>query len=266
MTHPQAEYLKTTRFCDYDHPDIIRQARAVTATLSNDTEKAVAIFYWVRDKILYRVGDWHKRASETLYEREGTCTNAANLFVAMCRAAGLPAGYGVLRVKGKSYFGPVMLPLFRQFMSEESVHIYGAVFLEGRWIQVDPSDDYDFCRATGHFNPTAKLVDWDGRNNAMLHLNPSDILDIACPVASIDDQMLKARKNGKGIRALMGSTYVRFLRANRETVSSCDELQPLFVKYLFRKKFYLYLFWQYLRCVLLFRRMNREPQMVPDIS
>ena len=264
MTFPQATYLTTTWYCDYDHPDVIRQSRAVTGTLSSDTEKAVAIFYFVRDKILYRVGHWQKRASETLSEREGTCTNAANLFVAMCRAVGIPAGYGVLRVKGKSYFGPVMLPLFRQFMTKDSVHIYGTVFLEGRWIQVDPSDDYDFCRATGHFNPTAQLVDWDGRTDAMLPLDPDDIMEAFWPESDINDWMAKSPKNGMGATALMGNTYVRFLRANREPVSSCDELEPLFVTYLLKNRFYLYLCWQYLRCRLVLRGKNRELEMAPD--
>ena len=265
MTFPQATYLTTTWYCDYDHPDVIRQSRAVTGTLSSDTEKAVAIFYFVRDKILYRVGHWQKRASETLSEREGTCTNAANLFVAMCRAVGIPAGYGVLRVKGKSYFGPVMLPLFRQFMTKDSVHIYGTVFLEGRWIQVDPSDDYDFCRATGHFNPTAQLVDWDGRTDAMLPLDPDDIMEAFWPESDINDWMAKSPKNGMGATALMGNTYVRFLRANREPVSSCDELEPLFVTYLLKNRFYLYLCWQYLRCRLVLRGRNPEPEMVQDV-
>lgn len=261
MTYPQAAYLKTSWYCDYDHPDIIRQARAVTATLSSDTDKAVAIFYWVRDKVLYRVGDWQKRASETLNVREGTCTNAANLFVAMCRAVGIPSGYGVLRVKGKSYFGPVMPPLFRRFMNEESVHIYAIVFLNGSWIQVDPSDDYDFCRATGHFNPTAQLVDWDGRNDAMLQIDPVDILSASWPQPDIDEWMAKSPKNGKGSRALLASTYVRFLRANRNPVSSCDELEPMFVRYLMKNKLHLYVYWQYLRCLVFLHRV-----MVPETT
>lgn len=266
MDHSQAAYLKTTRYCDYDHPDVIRQAKAVTATLSSDTEKAVAIFYWVRDKILYRVGHWQKRASETLYEREGTCTNAANLFVAMCRAVGLPAGYGVLRVKGKRYFGPVLPPMFRHFIKDESVHIYGAVFLEGRWVQVDPSDDYDFCRATCHFNPTAQLVDWDGTSDALLHLDPADIIEAYWPVADIEDWMAKSPKNGAGVTALMGNSYVKFLRANRVPVTHCDELEPLFLNHLLKNRFYLYLCWHYLRFVILLRRMKRESMLLFDAS
>ncbi|WP_300675055.1 transglutaminase family protein [Desulfoluna sp.] len=264
MTHPQAAYLKTTLYCDYDHPDVIRQARVVTASLSSDRDKAVAIFYWVRDKILYRVGHWQKRASETLYEREGTCTNAANIFVAMCRAVGIPSGYGVLRVKGKKYFGPVMLPVFRHFIRDESVHIYGVVFLEGRWVRVDPSDDYAFCRATCHFNPTGQLVDWDGQSDALLHLDPADILASFWPEADIETWMKKSPKNGMGTTALLGNTYVKFLRSNRESVASCEELQPLFVKHLLKERFYLYLCWQYLRGLIFFRRIRRDSMTLFD--
>ena len=261
MDHSNADYLKMNWYCDHDHPEVVRQAKFITGHLSTDREKAVAIFYWVRDKVLYRLGFWQKRASETLLKREGTCTNAANLFVAMCRSVGIPAGYGVLNVFGKDYFGPVIPPLFRSYMNKKSVHIYATVFLDDTWLQVDPSDDYAFCRATAQFNPTAKLVEWDGNSHAMLHINAKDIIQITWPIAGIDEWMEKKPKNGGGARGILATSYVTFLRANTIPVASCDELQPLFVTYLRQNRFYLYFYWHYLKCLIILRQM-----VIPNAS
>ena len=163
MSGAMEAYLERNWYCDWDHPAILEVAQDITAGLENDREKAVAIYYWVRDRILYRVGEWQKSASTTLALGEGTCTNKANLLIALCRSVGIPAGFGVMRVYGKQYFGPVLiLRYFGSSSARYRLHIHAAVYIGEKWISVDPSDDVDFCRATSYFNPTGQLVDWDG--------------------------------------------------------------------------------------------------------
>ncbi|MDQ3357003.1 MAG: transglutaminase-like domain-containing protein [Actinomycetota bacterium] len=65
------------------------------------------LYRFVRDEIPYAFGPWGVRASQTLAQGTGTCTNKANLLVALLRAAGIGAAYGVLRVDTQHYFGPI---------------------------------------------------------------------------------------------------------------------------------------------------------------
>jgi hypothetical protein len=211
----------------------------IAGHLKTDTEKAVAIFYWVRDTILYRVGLWNMKASETLAEKKGTCTNAANLFVALLRCHNIPAGYGVMKVFGKKYFGPVMLPMMSRYIAEKSTHIYACVYLEGNWFKVDPSDDYEFCKNTGYFNPTGTLLDWDGSHHAEITFNSDDIINDIYPVAQACSWISRSPKNGKGIKMSIANTYIKFLRSNTVKISKHSQLQPLFIKYLFKNKFSL---------------------------
>jgi len=154
------------------------------------------MFYWVRDNVLYRVGLWNVTAAETLAIREGTCTNKSNLLVALLRARGIPAGYGVMKVYGQKYFGPVAIPMLNRLVSKVSTHVYVAVYLDDKWIKCDPSDDKKLCSKTSHFNYTTTIVDWDGVNNAELNLNQDHIISDDFPIASIDNIMIK--KHGPG--------------------------------------------------------------------
>ncbi len=68
-------------------------ARHLTADAGSEREAAVRLFDFVRDEIPYRFGPWGLCASETLARGEGSCTNKANLLVALLRAAGTAAAY-----------------------------------------------------------------------------------------------------------------------------------------------------------------------------
>jgi transglutaminase-like putative cysteine protease len=70
-------YLEETRFCDTGHPEIEK---------IDKSEYSVRAFYRVRDNTRYYVGQISETASETLARRRGSCTNKANLLVALLRA------------------------------------------------------------------------------------------------------------------------------------------------------------------------------------
>jgi transglutaminase-like putative cysteine protease len=48
-------YLHATQTIDADHERIIEVAQRLTAGCSNDQEKAVNLFYFVRDQIRYNI-------------------------------------------------------------------------------------------------------------------------------------------------------------------------------------------------------------------
>ena len=224
-------YLKKTRFCDYDHPDIQKLAKEIAADYKNPTDIAVASFYWVRDKILYRFGLWNMKASDTLREGEGSCTNKANLLVALLRANKIPAGYGVMKVYGQSYLGPAIIPMFSKFIAKKSVHLYALVFMD-RWIKVDPSDDIQLYEKTNAFAVTCKLIEWDGVNDAILHLNPNDIVEDASPIADIDRLMIKKPRNAKGAVIKIYNFLMKKIREKGHTINNVDELKWFYLKHL----------------------------------
>ena len=221
-------FLKETFYCDYNNPNIQKIVKDFSEKYPDKRDLARAYFYLVRDGILYRVGLWQKKASETLSEKSGTCTNKANLLVALLRASKIPAGYGKMKVNGRDYFGPIVTPFLREVISRESVHIYAYVYLFQRWIKIDPSDDKQFSEKTSYFNLQSKLVEWDGNNDANLNLNPSHIIFDEGPLYDIDDIISKKNKTASKFIVKMGNIYIKFLRQNNQKIESQKHLHIIF--------------------------------------
>jgi len=238
------KYLIETVYCDFNHHNIQSLANVFKKRYGGDQKKLIeAIFYWVRDDIHYRVGLWNKKASETLMERSGSCTNKANLLIALCRACGIPAAYCVLKVKGKEFFGNITLPEFKDKISEVSVHIFAEVYLNNKWIKCDPSTDVYLSDKTSHINAQSELVDWDIELGAVLKLDKAHILEEKCLLANIDHLIAKKPKTAKGLSVDIGNLYISFLRDKGKDIKNLNEIRPLFKKWLknkSRKHHYVY--------------------------
>jgi hypothetical protein len=232
-------FLQETKYCDFNNKKTKDLASGLTKASLSDKEKAVVLFNWVRDNILYRLGSWQKKASETLKEKEGTCTNKANLLIALLRANGIPAGYGIMKVDGQKYFGAIASPALTKFVGKISTHIYALAYLDGKWIKCDPSNDKELCASTSYFNPTTKLVIWNGRNDAIIDFNKNYIFKETYPVANADSYIGKKAKNARGIPLKVANIYIKFARKNKRVINKPEELEHLFKSYL-KKKYPLY--------------------------
>ena len=232
MNEKIKNFLKETEFCDFSHPTIQKFAHKITENCTNNREKAVSLFYWVRDNILYRVGLWQRKASETLIEKEGACTNKTNLLVALLRANNIPAGYGIMKVHGQRYFGPIAMPMLKKFAGEMSTHVYAMVNLNNKWIKCDPSDDRELSENTFYLNPPSKLVEWDGFQDAMLNLNKEHVLKNDYPIANIDPWMVKKPRRAKGIPLKVANLFVKFLRENKQKVNNIKDIEALFKEWM----------------------------------
>ena len=169
--------LAATRFCDHAHPAVRAVMSELVADAGDSGELAIAVsaFEFVRDQVLYTLGPWGVPASSTLERRAGMCTNKANLLVALLRAAGIPAAYGVLRVNARDYFGVLGPSFLTSFISRESTHVYAAAFLCGRWVKCDPSTDREMAGRTAHFCSQTKLIEWDGARDSLDFLDPRHV-------------------------------------------------------------------------------------------
>ncbi len=84
-------YLGNSPYIEADNPEIRRIVRGVEADEPlNDWQRVEMLYDWVRENIAYENGDL-KTVREALKDRTGDCEEMTSTFVALCRAARVPA-------------------------------------------------------------------------------------------------------------------------------------------------------------------------------
>jgi transglutaminase-like putative cysteine protease len=159
-------------FVEADHPDVIAFAEEAIAGATTDREKAVALFYAVRDKIRYDpyvMTDDPEiyRASAVIDAKVGYCINKSVLLAAAARAVGIPARLGFSDVRNhlnteklRERLGGTDLFLW---------HGYTEFLLDGRWVKVTSAFNIELCERFG-----VLPLDFDGEHDALLHPYTAD--------------------------------------------------------------------------------------------
>jgi transglutaminase superfamily protein len=206
-----SRYLAPSAWCDSEHTLVRHLALEVTADARTAKEASVALFYWVRDEVAYTMGDWNYRASETLVMRVGTCSNKANLMVAMARSLGIPSGFHIQYVETASYFSGSFIPLVSQLLRDKAIHVYPTLRIDGRWVRCDPTDDRALSDAIAAIVPHACAFDFDGERDAVLPFADGSILSDLGPLPQIDDILLRSPRLSPATKRMFGA-YVAFMR------------------------------------------------------
>ncbi|MBI3636064.1 MAG: transglutaminase domain-containing protein [Candidatus Rokubacteria bacterium] len=157
------EYLKPTAYIDSDHPDVVAKARELIQGCQTDKEKLEKIYYFVRElpydilSAFRYLAEGRRQASDVLHAGSAFCMGKASAFVALCRAAGIPARIG---------FQELHCP-DKLFMSEEVRHLWGdrtlpwhslgEAHLNGKWLKLDATINSEFAKAKG--TPYAREFD-----------------------------------------------------------------------------------------------------------
>ncbi len=136
-------FLRATTFMPTD--GIVRAtADSITKTAKTDVEKARAIYDWIventfRDPKVQGCGIGNVKTMLETRDLGGKCADLNALYVALARAAGLPARdvYGI-RV-ASSALGYRSLGAATENVTKAQ-HCRAEVYLEGRWVPVDPAD------------------------------------------------------------------------------------------------------------------------------
>jgi len=125
--------LGASELIDTGHPLIQSTAARLTDGLHSDREKAVAIHDFVRDEISYGFSSkfYDQKASEVLRKRRGFCNTKGALFIALLRAAGIPARQHFVDIS------PEILGGILDTGTDWLDHSYTEVWLGGKWIAVD---------------------------------------------------------------------------------------------------------------------------------
>ena len=161
-----AACLRPTHFIDSDHPDLLAYARAAAGDAATPTERAVRLFYAVRDGLRYdpysvSLSPDDYRASVIAGRDRAFCVPKAILLTACARALGIPARLGFADVKNH-----LASDKLRQRMGTDLFvyHGYAELYLEGRWLKVTPAFNLEMCQRFG-----VAPLEFDGTSDALLH-------------------------------------------------------------------------------------------------
>jgi transglutaminase-like putative cysteine protease len=128
-----AEFLKAGPYVEADHPDILKQAQEIVGSEKNAYRAALKISQWVHDRIQvqFNIGIF-RSALDILHDPAGVCRDAAVLYTALARAAGIPTRVcaGLVYLRGV-------------FMG----HAWAESWV-GRWVPFDPTRPGPFVDAT----------------------------------------------------------------------------------------------------------------------
>jgi hypothetical protein len=170
-TNSEEKYLRPTLFCDYRKPEIIALAHKLGAYQKSDREFAEAAFEFAKRKVILEIIPLDD-VDEVVRRGTGTCIHKISVFIALCRAAGIPARFKFFSLTMLDNWMGASLdnaPLMKQWydaMGAFLMHGEGEVYLEGKWITADVGAEPQ--RQAASWMPVTKL----GEDSAGLWLFP----------------------------------------------------------------------------------------------
>jgi transglutaminase-like putative cysteine protease len=163
-------YLAPTWFIDCQSPAVRHRAEQAAGAAS-DEERAVRLFYAVRDGIRYDPysvtsdpDDY--RASTVLGRRGAFCVPKAVALTALARAVGIPARLGFADVRNHLATGQLLARLGTDLFV---FHAFTEFRLAGRWVKATPAFNIELCERFG-----VRPLEFDGRNDALFHEYSAD--------------------------------------------------------------------------------------------
>ncbi len=159
-------YCSPTFYIESDHPDIVEFSIEHTRDAKDDLEKAVQLYYAVRDKIRYNPYSIEPlkdsmKASRILAKGEGYCVAKAVLLAACFRNRSIPARLGFADVKNHLTTGRLKAKMGTDLFVW---HGYTDVFLNGKWVKATPAFNLSLCQAFG-----VLPLEFDGIEDSIFH-------------------------------------------------------------------------------------------------
>lgn len=130
--------MKKIILSDFDHPIVKAKAAELTNKTAADKDKIQNIFNYVRDEIAFGFpanGDII-RASQTIVLKMGQCNTKSTLFLALCKAAGIPARIHFSTIKKEIQRG-LFTGIAYRIMPDTLSHSWIEVKTDGEWIRID---------------------------------------------------------------------------------------------------------------------------------
>lgn len=158
--------LQPTWFLDSDHPEVVRFAQETTLDASGDAERAVRLFYVVRDRIRYdpytsNLEPESYKASLILGREANFCIPKAILLAAAARALGIPSRLGFADVRNH-----LSTKRLLEFLGTDVFYYHGytAIWLGGKWVKATPAFNIELCEKF-----RIKPLEFDGTEDSIYH-------------------------------------------------------------------------------------------------
>ncbi|MCK8520634.1 transglutaminase family protein [Aquimarina sp. D1M17] len=157
-------YITTTYFLNYDSPEIqelIEEFKTNSLTLQ---EKAVGLYYKVRDQWRYDPYQIHLtkegyKASNIARKSFGHCVDKSILLIAGLRGLGIPARIHLAKVKNHI----AVEKLTEKFGTNElTPHGMVNIYLNGKWVKASPAFNKTLCEKCN-----VAPLEFDGEEDSM---------------------------------------------------------------------------------------------------
>ncbi len=158
---PFEQYLQAGYFVNSDAEEVIDFAHRHTKPEQGDKEKAISLFYAVRDGFKYNpynIGV-NMRATDVLGRSEAHCVDKACLLAASARAVGIPSRLGFGAVRNHLATSPLEEILQTDVLA---FHGYTELYLEGKWVKATPAFNKELCE---RFD--VEPLPFDGENDCL---------------------------------------------------------------------------------------------------
>ncbi|MHA1489593.1 MAG: transglutaminase-like domain-containing protein [Promethearchaeota archaeon] len=160
------EFLQPTEFFDFNKKRVRELAQEITKGFNSNNEKAIALFYWVRDQIKYNMFTYYPKvkanlkASVTIRRGNGFCMSKAVLLSTLARAVDIPAKIHMVDIVNHKISKKVI-----DLMGTNAFHCHGysELLLNGKWVKLTPVFDKETSIKAG-FLP---MIEFDGVHDAM---------------------------------------------------------------------------------------------------
>ena len=155
------QYLQPNEFFDFNAPNVKQKAIEVTKGCETDSEKARALFYYVRDEFRYNAHLFIPMfkemfiASEVIESGRGFCVSKSILLASLARAVNIPA-----RLHLWDLINHLISPKLVEMMGTNIMHYHGhgELYLNNKWVKLTPSFDEGTAKKAG-FLPMCEFVD-----------------------------------------------------------------------------------------------------------
>ncbi len=166
MTAHPDDHLGPTEFLDCDHPTVRQFAERAAGDAVNPVDRAVRLYYAVRDSIHYEVygrdlSRTGMKASSVIDAGTGFCIHKSVAYAAAGRALGVPTRLVLTDVRNH-----LASDRLQQLVGGDvfRFHALVSVHLEGRWVRATPVFNRTLCRLY-----QIKPLDFDGRADSVYH-------------------------------------------------------------------------------------------------
>jgi transglutaminase-like putative cysteine protease len=158
--------IMSAEMINSDHPAVQNFAWKTVHGLNSDLDRAVSLYYAVRDGFRY---DPYKvdlsveglKANRVLEDGYGWCIPKAVLLAASCRVLGIPARLGLADVRNH-----MSTARLREIMGTDIFyrHGYTAIYLNGHWLKATPAFNLELCQKM-RLHP----LEFDGQQDSIYH-------------------------------------------------------------------------------------------------